>query len=334
MVSPFTHPDSSVRRPLDGPELLRTNRYPELSELARRQRGVLSRAQLKAVGWSHNRIEHEVRVGRWTAVAPRVVAMQNGPLDREQLLWLGVLHAGPSSVLTHATACEAAGLQWTFEPTVHVLTSKSDDVLRLTGFRFHQTRRHYQDWIDREAEPRRLLIQHAVLLTAERDRRIRRAVGLLAATVQQRLSTTDELLLGCDQIRKLRHGALFRLALGDIAGGAQSFAEIDIGRICREAGLRPPDRQRIRADREGRRRYLDCEWTLADGRIVVLEVDGSFHMRTEHWSKDMQRERAVVVSGRAVLRCSSMEIRLEPDAIIADLVAIGVPPSFVRIRSA
>jgi hypothetical protein len=42
----------------------------------------------------------------------------------------------------------------------------------------------------------------------------------------------------------------------------------------------------------------------------------------------------VVVSGRSVLRCSSVEIRLEPGGIIADLVAIGVPPRFVRDHSA
>ena len=39
----------------------------------------------------------------------------------------------------------------------------------------------------------------------------------------------------------------------------------------------------------------------------------------------MKRERAVVVQGDTVLRCSSMELRLEPNDVIADLRAIGVP---------
>jgi hypothetical protein len=310
------------------------DRYPELADIADRQFGVLDRDQLRSRGWSRHRVDNEISKGRWTEVAPRVVAMQNAPLTRDQLMWLGVLHAGPSAVLTHATACELARLRWTVDPTIHVLTKKSDDVAPLRGFRFHQTRRRYEDWIHRTALPPRLKIEHAALLTAERDANLRRAIGLLAAAVQQGLTTPEMLILGCDQIRKLRHGNLFRLALDDIAGGAQSFAEIDIGRLCEEAGLRAPDRQTIRLDKQGRRRYLDCEWRLPDGRIVVLEIDGSFHMRTSHWTNDMKRERGVVISGKSVLRCSSIEIRLEPDDIIADLVAIGVPPRFVRDRSA
>jgi hypothetical protein len=40
----------------------------------------------------------------------------------------------------------------------------------------------------------------------------------------------------------------------------------------------------------------------------------------------MKRERDVVISGRTVLRCSSVEVRLEPYAIVRDLRRIGVPP--------
>lgn len=326
--------DRSSRNERVPDALWRSDRYPELAELAGAQFGVLGRHQLRARGWSRHRVDTELRRGRWTEVSPTVVAMQNAPLVRSQMMWLGVLHAGETSALTHLTACEAAGLRWTVDPTIHVLTAKSDDVSALPGFRFHQSRRRYDDWIDRDASPSRIRIEHAALLAAERDRYLPRAIGLLAAVVQQELCTPENLILGIDQIRKLRHGKFFRLALGDIAGGAQSFAEIDIGRLCKEAGLRAPDRQRMRKDKDGRNRYLDCEWVLPDGRVIVLEIDGSFHMRTTHWVKDMKRERGVVLSGSTVLRCSSIEIRLEPDDIIADLVAIGVPTRFVPDRTA
>ncbi|MGH3587119.1 MAG: hypothetical protein ACRDQ0_12430, partial [Pseudonocardia sp.] len=113
---------------------------------------------------------------------------------------------------------------------------------------------------------------------------------------------------------------------GDIEGGAQSFAEIDVGHLCKEAGLSSPKRQRLRRDKTGRVRYLDCEWELPDGRVIVLEIDGSFHLRVRHWWKDMKRERAVVIAKSSVLRCSTVEIRLEPEDIIDDLRDIGVPP--------
>lgn len=273
-------------------------------------------------------------MGRWQQLATTVVALQTGPLSERQRRWLGVLHAGQGAVLSHLTACLEAGLRWTAATSIDVLTPKGDLVAPLPGFTFHQTRRPYAYWVDPDASPPRLRVEHAAMLTAERDRSIRRGIGLVAAVVQQELSTPDRLMTAASQIRKLRHGAHLKLALGDIAGGAQSFAEIDVGRLCDDAGLRRPDRQVLRRDRDGRRRYLDCEWRLADGRVVVLEIDGSFHMRTEHWWRDMQRERSVVLSGRAVLRCSSVEIRLAPWEIVRDLVDIGVPGGFVCDSSA
>ncbi len=295
---------------------------------------MVSREQLRVRGWSRHRVDTEITAGRWTEVAPTVIALQNVSLDRRQRMWLGALHAGPVSALSHSTACEVAGLRWTVDPTIHVLTAKSDEVSRLPGFWFRQSRRYYRDWLERGSELPRLRIEHAALLTAERDRNLRRAIGLLAAAVQQRLTTPNDLLLAVSQIRKLRHGKMFALALGDIAGGAESFAEIDVGRLCQFAGLEPPTRQRMRVDATGRTRFLDCEWELPDGRILVLEIDGSFHMRSDHWWRDMQRERAVVLTGRAVLRCSSVEVRLDPDAIVDDLRRFGVPTRFVRNQSA
>jgi very-short-patch-repair endonuclease len=81
----------------------------------------------------------------------------------------------------------------------------------------------------------------------------------------------------------------------------------------------------IRRDSAGRRRYLDAEWLLPTGEIVVLEVDGSHHLDIANWQEDMKRERSVVVSRRWVLRATTFEIRLEAATIAADLRALGVP---------
>jgi hypothetical protein len=217
---------------------------------------------------------------------------------------------------------------------VHVLTPKGDLPSALPGIRFHQTRRSYDRWLRVDGDGLPCLdIEHAVLLTSERDRHVRRAVGRIAAAVQQQLTTADRLLQASTTIRKLRHGQLFRQALGDIAGGAQSFAEIDIGRLCREAGLAPPDRQEVRRDKNGRRRYLDCTWWLPSGRCVVLEIDGSFHMHVDTWWRDLKRQRSLVVWNQVVVRCASVEVRLAPDGIIEDLRNLGIPESSATSRS-
>jgi hypothetical protein len=322
------HTDSSADPSLSGPSRPLTNRERRLeriAEVAERQSLVISRKQLRAGGWSSHHIQHEVDVGRWQAPAPGVVVLHTGRLDDEETLWLGVLHAGDGAVLSHLTAAKRAGLRWAGDDVVHVMTARGDAVLPLPGYRFHQTRRPYERWVKPVAGVPRLPVEYAALLAAERDRNVRRAIGLLAACVQQQLTTAERFGRAIPHIRKLRHGMTFRLVLDDIAGGAQSFAELDVGRLCAEYGLMPPTRQVVRLDKDGRRRYLDCVWILAGGRAVVLEVDGSFHAEVVAWWSDMKRERAVVIQGDTVLRCSSIELRLEPHAVMQDLRRIGLP---------
>ena len=161
---------------------------------------------------------------------------------------------------------------------------------------------------------------------------MRAACGLLAATVQQRLTSAGRLLAWLEELQPLSRARLLRATLEDIAGGAQSMAEIDLGVVCRRGGLLAPTRQRRRADRLGRVRYTDAEWDLPDGRTLVLEVDGAFHMEVEHWSADLARQRAVTSPRRTVVRCTALELRLQPESVVADLRALGVPTQVVRSR--
>jgi hypothetical protein len=171
-------------------------------------------------------------------------------------------------------------------------------------------------------------VEPAVLLFAGYTRSSRTAVGLLAATVQQRLSTPTRLLGWTARMCPLRRAAMFREALEDMAGGVQSLAEMDIGRICRRAGLPAPHRQTRRTDRSGRVRYTDCEWRLPDGRVVILEIDGAFHMDVEHWEEDISRERGLVAGGCIVVRCTARELRQHPERVVADLLALGITRSY------
>jgi len=303
----------------------RERRLRDLRTLRHEQSAVVHRAQLRSLGWTPHQIQHEIDVGRWQATAPSVLVMHNGPLATAQRCWLGVLHAGASAALSHGTVLSLAGLKHWETPVIDVLTAKGWAPDPLDGFFFRQSRRNYLGWLHPVRKPRQIRIDLACLLAAERKRTVRMGVGLVAATVQQRLTTASRLYAASLEVTKLRHGKQIRLALLDIAGGTHSFGEIDVGQLCREHGLAPPLRQRFRLDARGRRRYLDCEWELPDGTIVVLEVDGGFHFEAGHWWRDMQRERGVVITVGRVLRCSTLELRLDRDAIARDLLSIGVP---------
>ena len=108
------------------PQTNRRQRLARLAPLSQQQERVVSRRQLRALGWTGHQIEHEIAFGRWFGPAPGVIALQNAPLTHDQRLWLGVLHGGDEAVLTHLTACRRAGLQWHGDiDTIHVLPRRA-----------------------------------------------------------------------------------------------------------------------------------------------------------------------------------------------------------------
>jgi hypothetical protein len=168
-------------------------------------------------------------------------------------------------------------------------------------------------------------LEPAVLLHAGYDAAPRTAHALVAASVQQRLTTAERMLEWVDTLRPLRRAKAFRATLSDVAGGAHSGAELAVAAMCRRFGFAQPHRQRSRPDRTGRQRWTDCEWDLPDGSTLVLEVDGSFHMEVQHWADDLKRARRLTSRTRLVVRCTAYELRHEADQVATDLMALGLP---------
>ncbi|GAB2990607.1 hypothetical protein [Nocardioides montaniterrae] len=295
-------------------------------DLAQAQHGLLTRAQLAALGVDRWAVRHRIATERWLALGPTVVSTTTGALSREQRKWWGVLHAGAGAVLGDLTAAEHLGLRnWTRDEITVLVDKENAPNSGIDGITFVQTRHSLALLRDRRSEIPCAAIEPAVLRFASRQRSHRTAEGVLAAAVQQQL-TSPELLLGwVDRLRPLRGAPRFRVALGEIAGGAQSVAEIDVRRMCNAFRLRLPDRQTKRRDSSGRLRFTDCEWHLPNGHVIVLEVDGAFHMETEHWEDDLARQRRLSGPGRTIVRCSARELRDDPDVVARDLRALGVP---------
>ena len=75
----------------------------------------------------------------------------------------------------------------------------------------------------------------------------------------------------------------------------------------------------MRTDPDGRRRYLDVEWKLPDGRILVVEVDGAIHVEPLEWYHDQLRQNEVVIGGSPVLRYPSVVVRSEEPIVVDQL---------------
>jgi hypothetical protein len=293
--------------------------------LAAEQAGILARRQLIGLGYPSHYVDDHVAARRWQPVSGVVVSTTTGELSREQLMWAGVLHAGPGSAVGGLTALERRGLRNWHRDEVCILLAKSHNLEPLAGVRFVETRRPVG--LLATGSPPTWRVEPAALLFAAYVRSSRTALGLLAAVVQQRLSTADRLMAELPRMHPLRRSRLFRATLETVADGSHSVYELDLIRMCRNEALPLPDRQSRRRDASGRLRYSDAEWRLPDGRVVVLEVDGGFHMEVEHWEEDIVRERDLVTTGAIVLRCTGREIRDESPRIAASLRAVGVDQS-------
>ena len=64
--------------------------------LADAQSGLLARRQLNGLGFDNDYADDQLSAERWRLVSDVVVCTTTGSLTRQQLMWAGVLHAGPA----------------------------------------------------------------------------------------------------------------------------------------------------------------------------------------------------------------------------------------------
>jgi hypothetical protein len=162
-------------------------------------------------------------------------------------------------------------------------------------------------------------IAPALVLAASSFSSPRPGCGLLAAGVQQRLTSASDLNTAIAAAPRTRHRAALLAPVADIAMGAQALSEIDFVRLCRRNGLPAPVQQTVRIEPGGRRRYLDAEWRLPDGRRVVVEVDGAVHLAPRRWFDDQLRQNELSLTGTLVLRYPSVVVRTEPALVVRQL---------------
>jgi hypothetical protein len=301
-----------------------TPRITAWQELAAGQADVLSFRQLRAVGVTRTAFRHHVKVGRWAQRSSQVLTTTTGPLSREQQLWCAVLHAGGDSLIGGLSAAEVSGMKRWHRDNITILVNNPQSLEPLDGVEFFRTRRDLAQLSAPTALPL-CRLEPAVLLFSGYAFNKRTAHGALAAAVQQRLTTPAKLRDALSMLTPLRRASEFRLLLDDLEGGAQSLAEVDVKKACRDFGVAAPSTQTRRRDRGGRTRFTDCEWRLPDGRVIVLEVDGSFHDDVVEAAEHRARNRKLTTATRIVVQCSAYEIRHEPWAVMEDLIALGVP---------
>jgi predicted transcriptional regulator of viral defense system len=99
-------------------------REERTGRIARRQGGVVSRAQLDLIGVANGTVAGWIKRGYLTRVLPRVYAVGHTAPSKEADLWAAVLYAGPGAMLSHASAAHHRGLIIYPPDVIHVSTPR------------------------------------------------------------------------------------------------------------------------------------------------------------------------------------------------------------------
>ena len=301
---------------------------PRLTPAARvlidAQRGVLATWQLERVGLSGKQVRTALRRD-WQRLTPRSLLTTPGEPTAAQLRMSGALDAGPMAALTGCSALVESG--WTGQDDGHVDVvlprgHRSRRVAPPTWLRVHGT----TDVTRSGGIPRRVTTARAALDAAVWARSPRERMFILASSVQQRLVTPTQLRRELGRRDRLAHCRELREVLDDLDGGVTTSTEADFLRECRRRRLPVPHMQ-VRRVAGGRRRCIDAEFRLPDGRVVMVEIDGVGHLDVAQWQADLQRQNELVAetAGALLLRVTGWQVRHDPEPFFSLLVRVVAP---------
>ena len=196
------------------------------------------RTQLEPSGWQRGRARSCWR--------PRRVDS-----TREQLMWAGVLHAGPGPAVGGLTALELTTGCATGTATTSPFWSRSPTTCEPHRRRSTSSRPAARSSAYRAAGAAARSGRSSRRRCSFAALRARHAYGVRAALrawSSSGLTTPARLDHWIRRMRPLRRAKPFRRVLGEIAGGAHSMSELDVSRMCRTHQLPAarPDRSRRR----------------------------------------------------------------------------------------
>jgi hypothetical protein len=283
-----------------------------IAALAARQGGVVSRAQLGAVGLSPAAVDQRVRRGRLHRVHHGVYAVGH-PLLGTRGRWFAALLACPGSVLSHRSAGAVRDLVPVRAGSVELTVAGYGGRGRRAGLVVHRARLEDDEVTEHDGlavtVPERTLLDLASVL----GRPALEQAFVRASTLR---------LIDVGKLRRLlersphRHGApTVRAILAEWAGGgapARSVLEERFLALCHRADLpRPVVNARI-AGYE-----VDFCWPAA--RLVV-EIDGhAFHATPSALDRDRARDRALTLAGWHVLRFTWHDVTRRGAAVVDDV---------------
>ena len=296
MTTP-THPTGDK---VDGP----------LSKLAGRQHGLVTAAQLEALGLGRNGISQRVKRGALHRIHRGVYSVGHAALSRLGEFLAAVLAAGPGAALSHETCTELFEVRRWPASEIHVSAPRRR---RIDGIRTHHTALGPLDVVVYRGIPvtnvARLLVDLTDVTDAEE------ILGVISEAAWRKrldLEATRAAIARANGRHNLQalEDALGRYLAGE--EGPKSRAELALLRLV------GTPRPLSNAEVEGEE--VDAHWP--DRRLIV-EVDGHGHRRPAQRRDDARRDAKLRSAGWKVLRVTAAEVEHAPERVLSSLELVG-----------
>jgi very-short-patch-repair endonuclease len=284
-----------------------------VAEIATRQHGVVTRAQLLGLGFTKAKIGRWLQSGRLVAVHTGVYAVGHAALDQRGRWLAATAAAGPRAALSHGSAAVLWELRGWNPPRIHVTVPGTGGHQAPRGVVLHRYRSldHEADVVLRGAIPvttvERTLLDLTLVLA---PRKVRRAFGQADALRILDFAEIDRLVAAHPRRRGTRLLAAIAAAHRPDQPLSRSDFEDRLVELCERHGLpRPQVNQKI-AGLE-----VDLSWPELG---VVVEADThAFHGTWAAGQRDRRRDARLAAAGYTTHRFTDDQVDDEPEEVVA-----------------
>lgn len=287
------------------------------ADIAQRQGGVISRAQLRGAGLSDQQVTRLIASGalvrRWRAT----YLVRGAPPTYTARLWSAVL--GTGGVLGFATAAHLHGYD-DRPDRIHLIRADLDHLDVPVGVRLHRVT--LPD--DVRTNLGGLPVTAGTWTLLDHLGRLRRADAYQLAdrAIQRGWLRPDDIARRLREHPGRTGNTTLRLLLAQTSDGAAARSERVLHRLLRNAGLAGwvPNHRVVVSGRL----LAVVDVALVERRIAI-EVDGwAYHSDVERFQRDRQRQNALVALGWTVVRFTWADLTERPAYVIRTLRDFGL----------
>jgi very-short-patch-repair endonuclease len=281
--------------------------FDVLENYLRDHDGVITLAQARAAGLSHDAVNRRVRSGRWLRCSPGVFFADDRPFTDAARIRAAVWSYGQKATASGLAAAWWHGVSRFAPEVVEVTVPRVSNHRRRPGVRLRRRDLSPKDVVERN----RLRVTALPLTVIEAAVRRRGGAQLMDSALQRQVELRQ--LWNAQLRNKGRHGSpAARRLLEAASDGARSEAERLLVKLLRDNGI------------TGWKTNYPVGGYKVDVAFpkqkVAIEVDGwAFHSDPEVFAKDRKRQNAIALLGWQVLRFTWLDLTEYPQRVIAEI---------------